>query len=91
MRGKCRKRRTVRGPGKGGGIWLIVIESEPEFVHGLRSLGIKAKFIATKELLQLDAMSIVGLRVDVPDEGPCRPLRADERIFAADDIDVATP
>ena len=36
-------------------------------------------------------MRVLGLGVDVPDEGARRPLRAYERILAADEIDVAAP
>ena len=69
----------------------MAVEFEPESVHRLRRLCIKADFITAKELLQLDAVCIVGLRIDVPDERPRRPLRPDERIFAAHDVDVAMP
>src|SRR5438132_14206822 len=91
MRRKLRKRRAKSGPGESGSIGLTAVESEPESVHGLRSLCIKSDFIAAKELLQLNAVCIVGLRVNVPDERPRGPLRSHERIFAAHDIDIAVP
>ena len=36
-------------------------------------------------------MCVLRLRVHVPDQRPCRPLCADERILAANEIDVAGP
>ena len=36
-------------------------------------------------------MCVSGLRIDLPRERPACPLRADERILAADEIEVAGP
>ena len=36
-------------------------------------------------------MCVLGLGIDVPDEGARRPLRANERILAANEVDVAGP
>lgn len=91
MRGNLWKDRPEGRPGEGGSIGLIVVEREPEPAGPLRNLFIQSYLIAAKKLLDLDAVRVVGLRIDVPDERPRRPLGADERIFAADDIDVAMP
>ena len=44
-----------------------------------------------KEGIELLMMHGIGLRVDLPDEGTSRPLRAHEGVLAAHEVEIARP
>ncbi len=59
--------------------------------RSIRSCGAQAGDVALQECIQFIQMRLVRLPVGLPDKRLSSPLRADERILAADEVDVAAP
>ena len=87
----CGQRRPVGRPRRGGSRTVAFRPGVPERLDRLEGCRVEAGAIARQELVQLDAVGVVRLRIDVPDERSSRPLRANERILAADEVEIALP
>ncbi len=78
--------RFVEAQPNDGGRWQTWIETTAQARRVLAACG-----DVRERRVELRQMRVVGLRIDLPDERPARPLRADERILAAHEVRVARP
>ena len=67
------------------------VPRSPEPAGPRGGAGVEALGVAIEERVELRPVRALGLRIDVPCAGAPRPLRPDERVLAADEVDGARP
>jgi hypothetical protein len=69
----------------------VTVPRRPESTQGRRSPGIQTTAQSDHEGLELVHVCVLGLTIDVPYERSSGPLCADERILAANEVQIARP
>ncbi|MNF73545.1 hypothetical protein D3C84_555480 [compost metagenome] len=70
---------------------LPMVEGMIEGAQPLAVIGGQGLQIVVEEVRQLDEVGLLFLLIDVPQEGPCRPLGSHEGVFAAHQVEIAAP
>ena len=86
---KCRKRRKPVGPDLPREPPIIPRDEE---LANSSCIGVgQFSAVAIQESVQFDEVSPFVLRINLPYERSRRPLRANKRVFAANEVDIAHP
>ena len=96
QRRPCAAERVERGakrrPCRGGADAVLVVERVPECrsPRGSRARAAARRYTASRNASSFSRCAFSSCGIRLPDERARRPLRADERILAADEIDIAS-